>query len=211
MRRSGDRVGDSEGDVHGACAGGRCPHPSSLISPLSPTGSRFWALSQSEAESDADELASVEELGAPSASGGGPGRASVTLGPFIDRALSSPGWTRAGRGRHGVRRATGVRHAGSAAAPPSVSAPDPVGSFDLTDFPPLPGLVPSGAEEAALSRAPVLQVGEMVFPAVATADLANPGFLRAPAAAVPSGRRSPLASGSQVSGAHVAGAASRGV
>jgi hypothetical protein len=91
MRRSGDRVGDSEGDVHGACAGGRCPRPSSPISPLSPTGSRFWALSQSEAESDADELASVEELGAPSASGGGPGRASVTLGPFIDRAFSSPG------------------------------------------------------------------------------------------------------------------------
>jgi hypothetical protein len=156
MRCSGDSSGDRAGDALGIGVGGGCSRPSSPISPLPLTGSRFWALSQSETESDGDERASVEELDVPSASGGGPGRAPVTLGPFIDRALCSPGWTRAGRGRHGVRRAAGVRRAGAAAAPTPAPAPDldPAGSFDLGDFPPLPGLVSSGAEVADRGRAP---------------------------------------------------------
>jgi hypothetical protein len=155
---SGDRSGDTCGDTLGARAGEGAPRPSSPISPLPPMGSRFWALSQREAGSDDDDnLASVEDLVASAVSGGGAGRAPVTLGPFIDRALGSPGWTRAGRGCHGRCRAAGAGPA--AAAPPSSSSDpdlDPVGSMDLADFPPLPSLSTPGAVAAVQGRAALL-------------------------------------------------------
>jgi hypothetical protein len=113
---SGDRGGDSSGAALGARAGKGAPRPPSPSSPLPPAGSRFWALSPSEDGSDVDELASVEDFAQQVASDGVAGRAPVTLGPFIDRALGSPGWTRAGRGRHGRFRAAGAGPA--AAAPP---------------------------------------------------------------------------------------------
>jgi hypothetical protein len=66
----------------------------------------------------------VEDFATQGASDGAADRAPVTLGPFIDRALGSPGWTRAGRGRHGRCRSAGAGLA--AAAPPSSSSdPDP--------------------------------------------------------------------------------------
>jgi hypothetical protein len=88
---SGDRLGDTCGVAFGARAGEGAPRPSSPISPLPPTGSRFWALSQSEAGSDDNDLASVEDLAASAGSDGGAGRAPVTLGPFIDHAIGSRG------------------------------------------------------------------------------------------------------------------------
>jgi hypothetical protein len=142
---SGDSAGDRSGDLRGAAlgapAGKGAPRPASPSSPLPSLGSRFWALSQSEGGSDDDEdLAPVEELASPAVPDGGAGRAPVTLGPFIDRVLGSPGWTRAGRGRHGRGRSAGARSVAAAPAPsPSCSAPDPdpdpAGSVDLFDFP----------------------------------------------------------------------------
>jgi hypothetical protein len=133
------------------------PRPASPTSPLPPSGSRFWALSQSEAGSNDDDLASVEDLVLSAVPGGGAGRAPVTLGPFTDRTLGSPGWTRAGRGHHGRCRAAGAGPA-VAAPPSSSSAPDsdPVGSMDLADFPPLPSLPISGVVAAVQGRAALL-------------------------------------------------------
>jgi hypothetical protein len=216
---SGDSDGDRSGDLCGTALGVRtdkgAPRPASLSSPLLPSGSRFWALSQSEAGSDDDDLASVEDLASSAVPGGDAGRAPVTLGPFIDRALGSPGWTRAGRGRHGRCRSAGAGPA--AVAPPSPSSPpasdpDPVGSMDLADFPPLPSRSPSGAVAAVLGQAALLQVGEFVFPAGSSARPVVLGFPAVPAAVVASGRSSPpLASGLQLSGSHVALAAPSGV
>jgi hypothetical protein len=211
----GDRSGDSCGAALGVHAGKGAPRPASLISPLPPSGSRFWALSQSEAGSNDDELASVEDLVPSPVPGEGAGRAPVTLGPFIDRALGSPGWTRAGRGSHGHCRATGAGPA--AAAPPSPSSvsnldPDPVGSMDLADFPPLSSLPVPAVVAAVHGRAALLQVGEFVFPAGPSTRPAVLGFPAASAAVVASGRSSPpLADGSQVSGSHVASDAPSGV
>jgi hypothetical protein len=98
---AGDCRGDSSGAALGARAGKGPPCPPSPSSPLPPAGSRFWALSPSDDDSDVDELTSVEVAAQQGSSGGVAGRAPVTLGPFIDRAMGSPGWTRAGRGHHG--------------------------------------------------------------------------------------------------------------
>jgi hypothetical protein len=188
---SGDRGGDSSGAALGARAGKGAPRPPSPSSPLPSAGSRFWALSPSEDGSDVDELASVEDFAPQVASDRVAGRAPVTLGPFIDRALGSPGWTRAGRGRHGRFRAAGAGPA--AAAPPSSSSDpvsDPGGSMDLADFPPLPSLSLSGAAAVVSGRSSVLQVGEFVFPAGSPARAADLGFSGATAAA-PSSRRGP--------------------
>jgi hypothetical protein len=183
-------LGD-QGDAPGARAGEGGPRPSSPFSPLPLTGSRFWALSQSEAGSDDDvDLASVEDTVASAVSGGGTGGAPVTLGPFIDRALGSPGWTRAGRGRHGRRRAAGAGPV-AAANPSSGSHPDPAGSMDLDDFPPLPSCSPPAVEAAVQGQASLLQVGEFVFPAGSSARPVDLGFWGVPVAAVSSGRRSP--------------------
>jgi hypothetical protein len=74
MRGSGDRSGDLCGTALGVRAGKGAPRPASPISPLPPSGSRFWALSQSEAGSDDDDLASVEDLAPSAVPGGGAGR-----------------------------------------------------------------------------------------------------------------------------------------
>jgi hypothetical protein len=191
---SGDRADVSSGVALRARAGKRATRPSSPSSPLPPSGSRFWALSPSEDGSDDDELASVEDCAAQVALDGAAGRAPVTLGPFIDRALGSPGWTRASRGRHGRCRSAGAGP--TAVAPPSSSSdPDPGGSLDLADFPPLPSLLPPGAVAAVPGRSPVLQVGEFVFPVGSSAWAVDLGFLGAPAAAASSGKGSPLSSG----------------
>jgi hypothetical protein len=189
---AGDRGGDSSGAALGARAGKGAPRPPSPSSPLPPAGSRFWALSPSEDGSDVDELASVEDFAQQVASDGVAGRAPVTLGPFIDRALGSPGWTRAGRGRHGRFRAAGAGPA--AAAPPSSSSDpgsDPEGLLDPADFPPLPSLSLSSSAAVGSGRSPVLQVGEFVFPARSPARAVDLGFSGATAVAASSGSGPP--------------------
>jgi hypothetical protein len=166
---SGDSAGDRSGDLRGAAlgapAGKGAPRPASPSSPLPPLGSRFWALSQSEGGSDDDEdLAPVEE--------------------------------RAGRGRHGRGRSAGARSVAAAPAlSPSRSAPDqdpdPAGSVDLSDFPPLPSRSPSDVLAAVPGRAALLQVGEFIFPAGSSARPAGLGFLSILAAGVTLGRSSP--------------------
>jgi hypothetical protein len=215
---AGDRSGDLRGVALGAPAGKGAPRPASLTSPLPLLGSRFWALSQSEGGSDDDEdLAPVEELASPVVPDRGAGRAPVTLGPFIDRALGSPGWTRAGRGRHGHGRSAGARSAAAASAlSPSCTAPapdpDPAGSVDLSDLTPLPSRSPSDVTAAIPGRAALLQVGEFIFPAGSSARPAGLGFPTIPAAVVASGRSSPpLACGPQLSGTQVGAAAPSGV
>jgi hypothetical protein len=195
---AGDCRGDSSDAALGARAGKgppRPPSPSSPSSPLPPAGSRFWALSPSDDDSDVDEFASVEVAAQQAASGGVAGRAPVTLGPFIDRAMGSPGWTRAGRGRHGRSRAAGAGPV--AAAPPSSSSDpdpgsDPRGSWDPADFPPLPSLPPAGSAAVGSGRSPVLQVGEFVFPARAPVRAVALGFSGATAAAAPPGSGPPV-------------------
>jgi hypothetical protein len=215
---AGDRSGDLRGATLGAPAGKGAPRPASPTSPLPPLGLRFWALSRSEGGSDDDEdLAPMEELALPSVLDGGAGRAPVTLGPFIARALGSPGWTRAGRGRHGRGRSAGARSAAAAPAlSPSCAAPDPdpdpAGSVDLSDFPSLPSRSPSEVTAAIPGRAALLQVGEFVFPAGSSVRPAGLGFPAVPAVVVASGRSSPpLACGPQLSGTQVGAAAPSGV
>jgi hypothetical protein len=189
---AGDCGGDSSGAALGARAGKGPPRPPSPSSPLPPAGSRFWALSPSEDGSDVDELTSVEVSAQQVASGGVAGRAPVTLGPFIDSAMASPGWTRAGHGCHGRSRAAG---AGPVAAAPPSSSSDPGsdlgGSLDPADFPPLPSLPLSGSAAVGSGRSPVLQVGEFVFPAGSPARAVDLGFSGATAAAASSGNCPP--------------------
>jgi hypothetical protein len=200
---SGDSTGDRSGDLCGVALGApagkgapRPASPASLTSPLPPLGSRFWALSQSEGGSDDEDSAPVVELASPAVSDGGAGRVPVTLGPFIDRALGSPGWTRAGRGRHGHGRLAGAHPAAAAPAlSPSCAAPDPdpdpAGSVDLSGFPPLPSRSPSAVTAAIPGRPVLLQVGEFIFPAGSSARPAGLGFLSILAAGVTLGRSSP--------------------
>jgi hypothetical protein len=207
---SGDSTGDRSGDLRGAALAGKgAPRPASPTSPLPPLGSKFWALSQSEGGSDDEGSAPVDELALPVVSDGGVGRVPVTLGPFIDRALGSPGWTRAGRGCHGRGRPAG---ACSAAAAPALSSscvapvpdPDPAGSADLSDFPPLPSCAPSAGSAAIPGRAALLQEGEFIFPARSPMRFAGLGCPSILAAGVASGRSSPpLACGPQLSGTQV--------
>jgi hypothetical protein len=194
----GDATGDFEGDALGAGAGWGCPRPPSPVSPRPPVGSRFWALSQSETESDVDELASVEDLSLLSVAAGGGGAGDPC--PFIDRALSSPRWTRARRGCHGSRRSAGGRPSGPSTGPPPstvvpiplVPDPDPAGTLDLRNFPPLQVPIPSGVGDAGPGSPPSFQVGEVVIPMVATAI---PAMQRPPAPSEPSGWCSPLSGG----------------
>jgi hypothetical protein len=192
---TGDCRGDSSGAALGARAGKGPLHPPSPSSPLPPAGSRFWALSPSDDDSDVDELASVEVAAQQGSSGGVAGRAPVTLGPFIDRAMGSPGWTRAGRGRHGRSRAAGAGPV-AAAPPSSPSEPDlvsdPGGSLDPAGFPPLPSLPLSGSAAVGAGRSPVLQVGGFVFPARSPARAVVLGCSGAPAAAASSGSGPPV-------------------
>jgi hypothetical protein len=201
MSRAGSGVfsGDGSGDLRGAAPGGKgAPRPASPTSPLPPLGSRFWALSQSEGGSDDEGFALVDALASPVSSDGGAGRVPVTLGPFIDRALGSPGWMREGRGRHGRGRAAGVRSAAAApvlssscGAPAAAPDPDPAGSPDLSDFPPLLSSAPSAGSAVSPGRAALLQVGEFVFPARSPSGSAALGFPPGSAAGVAAGRCSP--------------------
>jgi hypothetical protein len=192
---AGDCRGDSSDGALGARAGKGRPRPPSPSSPLPPAGSRFWALSPSDDDLDVDELASVEVAAQQAASGGVAGRAPVTLGPFIDRAMGSPGWTRAGHGRHGRSRAAGAGPV-AAASPSSSSDPDPGsdpgGSLDPADFPPLSSLPLSGSAAVGSGRSPVLQVGEFVFPARVPVRAVALGFSGATAAAAPQGSGPPV-------------------
>jgi hypothetical protein len=84
---AGDCGGDSSGAALGARAGKGPPRPPSPSSPLPPAGSRFWALSPSDDDSDVDELASVEVAAQQGSSGGVAGRAPV---PGDPRSLHRP-------------------------------------------------------------------------------------------------------------------------
>jgi hypothetical protein len=166
---SDDFFGVRSGDLRGAALAGKgAPRPASPTSPLPSLGSRFWALSQSEGGSDDEGSAPVDELASLVVADGGAGREPVTLGPFIDHALGSPGWTRAGRGRHGRGRPAGVCPAAAASVLSSSRGtlvvdpdpdPDPAGLPDLSDFPPLSSCVPSAGSAAIPGRAALLQVG----------------------------------------------------
>jgi hypothetical protein len=204
------------GDLRSAALAGKgAPRPASSTSPLPPLGLRFWALSQSEGGSDDEGSAPMDEPASPVISDGGAGSVLVTLGPFIDRALGSPGWTRAGRGRHGRGRPAGVRSAAAApvlssscGAPVVAPDPDPAGSPDLSDFPPLPSCASSAGSAATPGRAALLQVGEFIFPARSPSGSAGLGFPSGPAAGVASGRCSPpLTCGPQMPGTQMGAAA----